>query len=291
MTSGNEDDAVFIGIPCYDRPDGLNRTIECLQAQTHANWRALISDNASFDPRVEACGRSAAAADPRITYVRQEANQGAAANFRFVAERADAPYFMWASDDDLWEPDFIETLLGLLKANPDHQMAFSSIDNINNDGICYRSYPGFTRLNSDANREDDAKRFLCDPEILGKANLLYGLFRTNSLKAHVASFLEVADLGSHGGDVVFLFGFIARHPVVGTDRVLLHKRVPTDKTTYRLRYDPRGYFVPRKQYRNYLARHLAVTPNEEIRSMIQPLFRKRLIDKYKFRMRGLIGLK
>ncbi len=284
MGAGTGSDTVFIGLPCYNRPDGLRRAIACMQAQTHGDWRMLIADNASPDLRVGEIGHAAASADPRIAYIRQETNIGAAGNFRFVANRADAPFFMWASDDDVWEPDFIATLLALLKADPQHQMAFSSIDNINRDGLSYRSYPGFTRLNSGDSRLEDARRFLDDPEIMGKANLIYGIFRTDALKAAVDDYWEIADLGAHGGDVVFLFGFVARHPVIGTDAVLLHKRVPTTKTAYRLKHPPRGYFVRLRQYRGYLNRHLAVSPDEKIRIMARETLRKRLIDKYLCRM-------
>ncbi len=284
-----DDETVFIGIPTYDRPDNLQRVVALMQAQTHKDWRILISDNASPDPRVEEIGRALANADSRVSYTRQETNLGPAENFRFVASRADAPYFMWASDDDQWEPGFISTLLGLLKSNPHCQMAFPSIDNINREGIAYRSYPGFTRLNSDNNRLEDARRFLDDPEIMGKANLIHGLFRTPALLDSIARFWDLADLSAHGGDVVFLFGFVARHAVIGTDSVLLHKSVPTAKTAYRLKHPQRGYFVRLSQYRGYVDRHLAVSPDDATRAVVRKTLRKRLVDKYVYRIRGLFG--
>lgn len=281
-------DTVFIGIPCFNRPDGLRRTIVCMQSQSHQQWRALISDNASTDPQVAAVGRSVAEADPRISYVRQSTNIGAVANFRFVADKADAPYFMWASDDDIWEPDFMATLLDLFAENPACRMTFASIDNINKDGITYRTYPGFTRLNAGENRRDDALKFLLDPEIMGKANLIYGLYRRETLQADLADYWDAAALDRYGGDVVFMFGFIARHPVAGTDRVLLHKRVPTNKTRYRLKRDPRSYFVPLSQYRSYVDRHLAVAPSETVRTIVRQTMRRRLWQKYLSRI-GLAG--
>ncbi len=284
MDDGGE--TVFVGVPCRNRPDGLRRTIECMQKQSHSNWKMLISDNASSDPRVEEIGRAAADADPRISYSRLEKNLGAAENFRFVVQQADAPFFMWASDDDIWEPEFVETLLDLLRRNPDCQMAFSSIDNINRDGVAYRTYPGFTRLSSDASRLEDAKRFINDPEIMGKANLIYGLFRFASLQSSVQEFWDKADLNAHGGDVVFLFGFVSRYPVVGTDRVLLHKRVSTEKTVYRLRRPPKAYFVRLGKYQSYRDRHVEVAPDESTRVLVRASMRRRLKEKYL----SLIGL-
>ena len=107
---------VFVGIPCFNRPAGLARTIECLQSQTNPSWAALISDNASPDPEVKAVAERVCANDSRFAYHRHGENIGAVANFKFVAEQADLPCFMWASDDDLWKPNFVETCLSLLSS-------------------------------------------------------------------------------------------------------------------------------------------------------------------------------
>src|SRR5262245_18536823 len=125
-----DDDKVFIAIPCYNRPAGLQRTIACMQGQTHRNWTALICDNASPDPGVREIAEKACETDKRFTYHRQPSNLGAVANFRFGAERGDCPYFVWASDDDLWESNFIETCLGMLLRRPDAAMAFGTVNNI-----------------------------------------------------------------------------------------------------------------------------------------------------------------
>lgn len=38
---GNRNNCIAIGIPCCNRRWRLQRTIDCLRAQTHANWTAL----------------------------------------------------------------------------------------------------------------------------------------------------------------------------------------------------------------------------------------------------------
>ena len=43
---------VSVCIPTRDRPDGLARTISCIQNQTYRNLEIIISDNASNDTRV-----------------------------------------------------------------------------------------------------------------------------------------------------------------------------------------------------------------------------------------------
>lgn len=278
------DDTVFIGIPCYNRPNGLRRTIADIQAQTHNNWVAVISDNASPNGEVERVGRQAAASDTRISYIRQEHNIGAAANFRFLAESAGEPYFIWASDDDLREPELLATTLAILAEHPRHALAFTSIDNINRDDVVYRIYPGLAHLSSGESRLEDARNFIEDSEIMGKANIIYGLYRTAELQQAIGEFWDEAGLEEHGGDIVFVFGLICRHPIVGTDRVLLHKRTQSAKTSYRLKRPSRGYFVPLGKYRRYVERHVAVAPSPQFKAMVRERLRRRLIDKYLSRL-------
>lgn len=99
---------VSIGIPTYNRPEGLRQTLAAMRGQTWRNLEIIVSDNASPNPQVEALGRAAAAEDPRVRYVRQSRNLGPAANFRFVLEAATGEFFLWAADDDAWEPFFIQ---------------------------------------------------------------------------------------------------------------------------------------------------------------------------------------
>lgn len=48
---------VSVWIPCYNRPEGLKRTLECITGQTYKNLEIIVSDNCSPDPEVERVGR------------------------------------------------------------------------------------------------------------------------------------------------------------------------------------------------------------------------------------------
>lgn len=102
---------VSVGIPCYNRPEGLRRTLECITGQTYRNLEIIISDNCSTNPEVERVVRDFASRDIRIQYYRQGVNKGPIPNFQFVLEKATGEYFMWAADDDKWENYFIEKCL------------------------------------------------------------------------------------------------------------------------------------------------------------------------------------
>jgi glycosyltransferase involved in cell wall biosynthesis len=107
---------VSVGIPTFNRPDGLRRTLRLICNQTYPNLEILVSDNASPGSETEEVVRDFATTDERIKYFRQPENIGAIANFRFVLAEASGDYFMWAADDDEWDPRFIETCVA--KASP-----------------------------------------------------------------------------------------------------------------------------------------------------------------------------
>ena len=105
---------VSVGLPTYNRPDGLRQALIALTNQTYRNIEIVVSDNASPDPRVQDVIREFASADDRIRSFRQPRNLGFLPNFRFVYEQARGEYFMWAADDDLCDPQFIEVCLANL---------------------------------------------------------------------------------------------------------------------------------------------------------------------------------
>jgi len=115
---------VSVGIPTYNRPESLRRTLECITGQTYKNLEIIVSDNCSPNPDVESVGREFAKKDPRIQYFRQKENFGGGYNFLFVLEKATGEYFMWATDDDEWKTTSIESLLRPLRENAKCVTAF-----------------------------------------------------------------------------------------------------------------------------------------------------------------------
>lgn len=102
---------VSVGIPTFNRPNGLRRTLQLICGQTYENLEILISDNASEGSETEEVVREFSATDSRVKYFRQSANIGAIANFRFVLAASTGDYFMWAADDDEWDPKFVQSCL------------------------------------------------------------------------------------------------------------------------------------------------------------------------------------
>jgi len=102
---------VSVGIPTYNHPEGLQRTLRCITEQTYCNLEIIVSDNCSPETETETIVREFMKDDRRIQYFRQAENKGANYNFDFVLRKATGEYFMWAADDDEWEKEFIQTCI------------------------------------------------------------------------------------------------------------------------------------------------------------------------------------
>jgi glycosyltransferase involved in cell wall biosynthesis len=102
---------VTVGIPTYNRPDGLRRTLECIRGQTYPNLEIIISDNCSSTVETRAVALAHQQADPRVKYHRQETNIGLEANFKYLLAQATGEYYFWAADDDEWTPDFVSVCM------------------------------------------------------------------------------------------------------------------------------------------------------------------------------------
>ncbi len=279
---------IFVGIACYNRPDGLRATIRCMREQTHQEWTALICDNASPDPRVQQIAQQAVASDSRFQYHRHSENIGATANFRYSVARCNRPCFMWASDDDLWHPDFMKKNLECLHRSTDAQLAFCSVEVINIDGKMRFPLHGFSRFTSRGERKTDLIRYLKDPENRGKANLFYSLFRTEALQSCIDECWDDAHSNAYAADNVFLFSFLCRNSMIAHDEVHLFKRQPTTKTRRIDWRHPRSYRVTEPhELESYIQRHRTVAPTLEFADLAETIIRRRQSQRLVYRIPGI----
>ena len=212
---------VSIGIPTYNRPEGLHRTLECITGQSYRNLEIIVSDNCSPGVDTENVVKEFQRDDPRIHYFRQDENRGAAGNFAFVLEKATGDYFMWATDDDERDQDFIKSCVNLLLLHRQVGMAFCNIVNIDSFGRIIREYPSFTIFSGGSSREM-ISRYLKSPEFFGKANLIYSLYRKDICKKAWKTYPLVDQWGS---DMCFVLGALARGGICIDSRVLFRKQI------------------------------------------------------------------
>ena len=116
----NSEPLVTIGLPTYNRPDGLQKCLEYICKQTYTNLEIIISDNCSTDERVQQIIKAFTLKDSRIRALRQPVNAGLEENFNIVFANATANYFIWMSDDDYFDDNYVAACVQFLEKNPDH---------------------------------------------------------------------------------------------------------------------------------------------------------------------------
>lgn len=112
---------VSICMPTYNRVETLRRALESALAQTYANCEVIVSDNASTDGTQELCAQ-VAAADPRVRYLRQDANRGPTANFNTLIESFRGDYALMLSDDDWLDDGYVAACVTELEVKHDHAL-------------------------------------------------------------------------------------------------------------------------------------------------------------------------
>jgi glycosyltransferase involved in cell wall biosynthesis len=218
---------ISIGVPTFNRPTSLARTLEHLRRQTYKNIEIIISDNASPDPRVRDVATYHAKSDGRVRYYRQQENKGALANFKYVLQEAHGTYFMWAADDDVLEPDCVERLVEILGSNPGVELVAPEMDYLRIEESAETGYRPYLRADGINNLWDSnyalvrvASYFLY-PERSGKPGFIYGMFRRSDVFGEL--FDRYSPLGHYYVDCLYLLEFLRNHRVMVVPGVLIHR--------------------------------------------------------------------
>lgn len=131
---------VSIGVPTFDRPKGLRRTLKCISDQSYGNIEIIVSDNCSPTPDTEQLVREFQQHDRRVHFFKQQPSLGILGNFQFVLQQAKGSFYMWAADDDEWNQDFIKVCLEAFTA-PDIVAVMPHFKTLNRVSEQYRDNP------------------------------------------------------------------------------------------------------------------------------------------------------
>lgn len=197
---------VTVGMPVLDNARTLLRAIDSVRSQTFEQWRLIISDDGSSDGTV-GLAEAAAAADGRITVLRQEMRLGAM-NFRVPLDLATTPYFVWLAGDDHWHPEFLAIAIRALDAA---QPAISALPQAAFIGQGDRPIPNLDFLKGDA--AGRIRGYLKHPG----GTRMYGLMRTDALKAAFPS------RPIHAYDWYLMIRLLARGPQLSLPQTLLFR--------------------------------------------------------------------
>jgi glycosyltransferase involved in cell wall biosynthesis len=227
---------VVIGLLVYNGEKYLAETIESILAQTYTNFRLVIGDNVSTDS-TEAICRHYAALDSRIVYHRNPENVGASGNHNVVFQPGDAPYFKWASHDDLIAPDYLRRCVELLDQNPSIGVAHSRSYQIDETGRLLGNLDYEVRLTSDR-PSDRLWRLLW----AGYLPEVHGVMRTDLIRQTKLFRGFPGDDRSFLSEMLMLsnVGYVEDYLFSRRDHADSFCRISVDETARQLFYNPKA---------------------------------------------------
>lgn len=105
---------VSIIMPTYNCGRFIRESIDSVLAQTYKGWELIIVDDCSTDNTSEVVGRYI---DPRIHYMRNKQNMGAALTRNRALREAKGRYIAFLDSDDLWKLEKLEKQIAFMEQN------------------------------------------------------------------------------------------------------------------------------------------------------------------------------
>jgi O-antigen/teichoic acid export membrane protein/GT2 family glycosyltransferase len=114
---------VSIVTPLYNHRRFLERTVDGVLNQTYSNWEWIVCDDGSSDGSYEFM-QEVAAREPRITLLRNEKNSKIVITTQRCMDLARGEYMYILDSDDYAFPEYLDTMVDLLEANPECSVGF-----------------------------------------------------------------------------------------------------------------------------------------------------------------------
>jgi glycosyltransferase involved in cell wall biosynthesis len=109
----------------YRRNDLLPRALNSLLSQRFTDWVCEVHNDDPSDPfpgqLVKQIG------DPRIIMIDHEKNLGPTQTFNLVFRPVAEQYVSLLEDDNWWEPDFLERMVGLMNQHPEVNVSWANM--------------------------------------------------------------------------------------------------------------------------------------------------------------------
>lgn len=213
--NNNHMPAVSVGLPVYNGEKYIREALDSLLTQTFIDFELIISDNCSTDKTQEIC-REYATKDSRIKYIIQPENIGAALNFEFVLNVAQSKYFIWAASDDFWSNNWLEHLYSSVSQYP-NAAAFGEVVVVNQFSQTINHIALEQKYNFVGAKLIRRVKFFLYPESMGKANVIYGMYRTEVLRK--------INILSYSYDYILIFDLLNHIEIKSVPNTFLYKRL------------------------------------------------------------------
>lgn len=127
---------VSVIIPTYNRSVLVKEAIESVLAQTLGDLEVLVVDDGSTDDTRKTIE---AIADKRVRYFYKE-NGGVSSAKNIGLRQAAGEYVAFLDSDDLWEPDYLNTMISAIKKDEKYGAAYTTLDQYYTDGSITKRY-------------------------------------------------------------------------------------------------------------------------------------------------------
>ena len=171
-----------IGIPVFAGGAHVGEALSSLFRQSDRDVAFVLVDDGA-DEETAARASSLAGQEPRATYVRNDRRLGLVANWNRTFHLArelhpEAAYFAWASDHDVWHPDWLRSLVEALEAEPAAVLAYPFGARLVGGEIRVREHP---RLLDTRGERRPLARLAATTRNVNAGWMVYGLYRSETL--------------------------------------------------------------------------------------------------------------
>jgi glycosyltransferase involved in cell wall biosynthesis len=118
-------------MPFYGDVALMQQAVRSILAQDHDGWRLTVVDDGTPGPIAE---WFATLDDERVTYLRNDTNLGANANYRKALELARSEHVVMMGADDVMLPNYVRTVLEVLEAHPEASVVQPGVEVVDEDG-------------------------------------------------------------------------------------------------------------------------------------------------------------
>lgn len=209
---------ITIGMPVFNGEKYISDAIGSLLKQTETHFELIISDNCSTDKTYKICKRWERQ-DTRIRLYRQTHNLGPQNNFKFVLSKARNQFFVWAAHDDLWSNDWLEKLLS--KHTTSTSLTFGRVINFQDD--LSKELAVYQPKEFTFRKIWSKTRFMMEEDTRGKANLIYGMYKTAQLKRAFGN--DVFQQFNYAEDMLFVYKLLQLGDINCDHTTTLYKRI------------------------------------------------------------------
>ena len=108
---------ISVVIPLYNKEQSIRATLESVRAQTYTDWECIVVDDGSTDNSREVVEQFKIL-DFRFKILSQ-ANAGVSAARNAGIMAAKGEYVAFLDGDDIWDKDFLMTMVGLIEEYPE----------------------------------------------------------------------------------------------------------------------------------------------------------------------------